>query len=154
MEGKQAFEKRGAQKKKLQDLIAKSKRATKSVDIILKKSNNDRQLLTSVKESEQFVKNCCTQDGQKYLQQSIQLQKATCRKDSHQREELYKINSLTINQLKENFAILLFVDTMNKENENVVLHSKDEIMEILQQKMLSIFTFHQLMLVKESFASD
>ena len=43
---------------------------------------------------------------------------------------------------------------MNKENENVVLHSKDEIMEILQQKMLSIFTFHQLMLVKESFASD
>ena len=70
----------------------------------------------------------------KWLRLELQFQRLTNPKDALERPHLYKVNSLSENEMIENLAILLASDSIDGEGEDVVFDSADEIMSILKNK--------------------
>ncbi|CAL4100113.1 unnamed protein product [Meganyctiphanes norvegica] len=123
-------------KKRLQDSLAKSQRANEFVDVVLKKCKEHGGPIMNVVELNEIISNYDAKNVKKFQRQEIQFQKATHKRDSQERPDLYKINNLTIHQLSENLAILLSDGDIHIGND-VIFTTEEEIMEILLHKSYS-----------------
>ena len=72
----------------------------------------------------------------KSLRTEIQFRRETHPKDYAERDDLYKINCMTTDQLVINLTTLLAGDTSNEDDAGVVFESDEEVMHLLQSLVL------------------
>jgi len=136
MEREWNADQKALQKALLQDSLAKSQRASEFVDVILKKCKDHGGPVTDIKKLNQMTSKFNERETKKFLRLEIQFQKAMHSRDSQEHPDLYKINNLSVDQLTKNLAALVS-DNVGDNSDNVLFSTEDEIMEILEKRVIS-----------------
>jgi len=122
---------RSKYKNKLKSLCTNNEKRKQFVDILLQKCKEHNGPLTNENELNDLVKSF---NNIKLLKSALrielQYQKAIHVRDAQERPELYKVNSLTEDEMKINLMILFSGDSIT-DSENALFHTEDEIMELL-----------------------
>lgn len=131
MEMNWSAEQRSKYKNKLKLLCTNNEKRKQFVDILLQKCKEHNGPLTNENELNDLVKSF---NNIKLLKSALrielQYQKAIHVRDAQERPELYKVNSLTEDEMKINLMILFSGDSIT-DSENALFHTEDEIMELL-----------------------
>ena len=114
--------------------LEKKRRANDFVDQTLVNCKNHNGPVTSVSELKALV-NQKSPNLKKFLRQEIQYQRVTHPVDAEVRKELYKVNSLSMEEMLENLTTILCGE--HEAEDGVVFPCEDEIMAILQQHATS-----------------
>ena len=97
-------------------------RAADLIDQLLKKCRQHRGPLTSVSELRLLV-DTKSPDLKTFLREEIYYQRVTHHRDSEARKELYKVNSISLQEMIENLTVIL---SDEQDTEGILFPSEEE----------------------------
>ena len=123
-------------KNKLAEKRAKAIRKDERLNIILRICKDHGGPFTSVKEIDVGMKTVKDeQERKKMLRNEILLRKSMCKKDCREHPDLYKVNSMTVAQLKVNLGILLSGNHEEECDANVTIPDVDSMFSVLDNSL-------------------
>ena len=110
------------------DNLKKKKKSIEFVDIVLKKCKEHHGLVTSVQELKQLVQKK-SPNLKSQLRLEIQYHREIHRRDAEVRSDLYKVNSLSVQDMSEDLSAILSEDP--EADESISFPCEHEIMAII-----------------------